>query len=650
MSQLSLELEQALQKMQQWVALEIEECRERGRDERKGLSDKMLEAKGLLLKGAVLVDEDPALFGRSRCTFHEGKNRLGQLSTFSVRPGAMVQMRTSEGEPGPSGVVIVKTHRFMKVVFDEVPDEVDADSVSLVRLEDEVTLERMSEAIRKAKAAEKETHALLEVVLGVRPSKPSLSLEHPSLAKEKWRFLDDNLNEDQRIAVQKAVFAQDVALIHGPPGTGKTRAVVEVVRQLLLRGQRVLCLCASNAAVDHVAIGVLDKDSGISLARAGHPARVNALLEQHTLSGLTDDHSLRKLSKKLVEDAFSLLRSVRKRSDRSGDARQNRKDAKREAGKLFSDARRLERQAVAEVLRKTQVLFGTLTGFQRELPTDETFDVLVVDEASQALTPAVLMALSRVKRVVLAGDHKQLPPTVKSQKAMRAGLGTTCFDALMSAGNAETYSHMLRVQHRMHEMLMMFSSMEFYDDKLAAHNDVAEHTLADLDADPVDFPAEKVLDFIDTAGAGFAENAAHDSSSRFNDEEVTLIVRAVKALTTAGLALRHIGVVTPYSAQAALLSTRLTDEIQGGLEVDSVDGFQGREKEVMLMSCVRSNDQGEVGFLADERRLNVAFTRARRKLVVVGDSATLGSNALWAKWVDYAIATSSYRSCFELQA
>jgi superfamily I DNA and/or RNA helicase len=527
------------------------------------------------------------------------------------------------------------------VVFEERPSS-DSGSFDLIRTNDDVTLRRMAEGLAALESLEGRQASHLGILLGHGEAKPT----RPG----QLTLLDEALNDDQRKAVEHGVFAEDLALIHGPPGTGKTRVLVEVVRQCLERGERVLCLTASNAAVDHLAISLLDKDPSLPLARAGHPARVHSALEAHTFAGLTDAHELRRLARRLFDEAHELLRGARRRSDRGRDAWQREREARVEAGRLFADARRLERQAVEEVARKARVLCGTLTGFARELPEDTRFDVLVVDEASQAITPALLLGLPRAGRLVLAGDHRQLPPTVLSLEASKKGLSRTAFDEWMARDEEGSVSHMLTVQHRMHASLMTFPSTRFYEERLVAHEAVASHSLEDLevaDGEGV-LLLERPLDIVDTAGAGHEERHAESSESRDNPGEAALVERLVRALAEGGLSPEKIGVITPYSAQAGLLGAQLADLMEQGLEVDSVDGFQGREKEAIFFSAVRSNALSAVGFLADVRRLNVAITRARRKLIVVADSATLSTDETWSAFFDHAIQSAGYRSCFEL--
>jgi ATP-dependent RNA/DNA helicase IGHMBP2 len=632
-----------LEALDRLLGLEQDEARARADARREGKNDKALEADGVLLRAAVALESRGALMGRVRLRLGDDPSRPGHLATFAVRSGSVVYQRLKDDNGralfGARGIVARRSPGRLEVVFDAPPS--DADQIDLLRDDDDVTLGRLRKAVKGATGAKGRHAELVELLLGVRDPRPSRS--------GQLTLLDTELNDDQRLAVDKAVFSDDVSLVHGPPGTGKTRALVEIVRQFVGHGERVLALCASNAAVDHLALSLMKVDPALALARVGHPARVHEDLEARTLAGLTEDHELRKLARRLVEDAFSLLRNARKRSDRSRDGWRKEREARAEAGKLFADARRLERQAVEEVLRTTRVLCGTLTGFLGETPEEETFDVLVVDEASQALTPALLQGAARVGRIVLAGDHRQLPPTVLSLKAAEGGLSVTAFEGLREREDADSFSHLLTVQHRMHADLMGFPSERFYDGRLQAHASVAGHLLADLDLSPMTIVRpDTAFEFFDTAGAGYDEDAPEGTESRSNPGEADVVKKLVDDLLGAGLPPADLGVITPYSAHAALLGSLLADEVTAGLEVDSVDGFQGREKEVIVMSAVRSNTTGTVGFLSDPRRLNVSITRAKRKLIVIGDSATLGADSLWNAFVEHAIALGAHRSVFEL--
>ena len=249
----------------------------------------------------------------------------------------------------------------------------------------------------------------------------------------------------------------------------------------------------------------------------------------------------------------------------------------------------------------------------------------------------------RCDRVVLAGDHCQLPPTVVSQEAAAEGFGVSLFERLMAIYGPDI-ARRLKVQYRMHESIMEFSSREFYEGDLEADQSVRSHLLADLPGVAAVPLAQSPLEFLDTAGAGFDEELEPDGESRLNRQEAELVRRKVQELMDAGVAAGDVAVVAPYAAQVRLLRERLA---MPGLEIDSVDGFQGREKEAVVISLVRSNPNGEIGFLSDLRRMNVAMTRAKRKLVVVGDSATLARHPFYQRMIEYFEGLGAYRTVWE---
>ncbi len=644
--------DERLQKLQHALGLEEDESRARAEALTSEATPKQLEERGLLLKKAKVTEQRPTLLGRVRVTLVDDENRPGHVDRFDARPGAAVSLleRDDEGRhiSAGHGVVARRRRGTIEVVFDgtDAAKDVDVDdAIDLLRGEDEVTLRRLKEGLARARSATGRSARLVEVLLGVVPPRPTrMPEDFVALG------LSPELNLDQQRAAAHGLLAEDVALVHGPPGTGKTRVLVDVVTRAVLRGERVLALTASNAAVDHLASSLLLASPQLSLARLGDPARVSEALEDHTLAALTEAHPHRAMAKELVEQALALLRGARRRSDRGREAYQREREARVEGGKLFAEARRLERLAARAVLDRTRVLCGTLTGRLDDIldsaEDGSAFDVVVVDEASQALTPAILLGALHANRVVLAGDHLQLPPVVVSMAAAKAGLSTTVFAQLCAADEDGAVSHMLTVQHRMHDQIMQFPSRTWYAGALVAHPSVASSSLA---PGPGISRPEVVFEVTDTAGAGFDEQSPAESESKSNPGEAHVVDLLVRDLIAGGLAPVDVGVITPYAAQAALLGSRLADLVDRGLEVDSVDGFQGREKVAIVFSAVRSNADAAVGFLADVRRLNVALTRARQKLIVVGDSATLAADATWRSFFDDAIARGRHRSVFEIE-
>jgi len=289
------------------------------------------------------------------------------------------------------------------------------------------------------------------------------------------------------------------------------------------------------------------------------------------------------------------------------------------------------------------VLCATLTGLDDQVLGERTFDLAVIDEAAQAVEPACWIPLLRAGRIVLAGDHCQLPPTIVSPAAAREGFAVSLPERLLKQLGPHV-ARRLTTQYRMHEAIMGFSSAEFYESSLIADETVRQHRLVDLPQVAANPLTDSPLAFIDTAGAGYDEELEPDGESRRNPQEADIVAKQVEALLGAGLSADGIAVIAPYAAQVRLLRERLGSL---GMEIDTVDGFQGREKEAVVISLVRANAKGEIGFLGDTRRMNVALTRARRKLIVIGDSATIGGHPFYARLLEYFELHGGYRTVWE---
>ncbi|HZA51674.1 MAG TPA: AAA domain-containing protein, partial [Myxococcaceae bacterium] len=448
------------------------------------------------------------------------------------------------------------------------------------------------------------------------------------------------LNPEQTDAVARALAAEDFFLVHGPPGTGKSTVLAEIAVQAVASGKKLLCTAASNAAVDHLVDLCLDR--GLRAVRVGHPARVTERLQEHTLDLLVEAHPDRVLSRELFDEGFALLGYARRQrtQGRSRDRFAQARSSRAEASRLFDEARALEKKAVRAVLDRAEVLCATLAMLDAGPLGGVEFDLALVDEATQAVEPISLLAFLRAPTVILAGDHRQLPPTVLSRDAVARGFAVSLFERLLEE-HGDGVKRMLREQYRMNDAIMDFPSREMYSGELRAHPSVAKRTLREVLTGDADAPP---LLFIDTAGTGFDEARAAGDESVHNEGEASLVVARARELLECGLPAAELAIITPYRAQAALLRDRINEP---GVEIDTVDAFQGREKDAVLVSLTRSNSDGQLGFLTDLRRMNVALTRARRHLFVVGDSATLGGHPFYARFIEMAQRQGGYRSAWE---
>ena len=602
---------------------------------------------GTTLTKLVLRDSEFGLGGRLLLTF--GRKTLNEaLPPSRLGPGSPVvlnQTNVNRRMPSYRGVIYDRDTATIGVAIDPPDDELSDEAVWRLDLSpDEVSRLRQQDALRRAASATGDRLAeLRDVLLGESSSdNPSptppprgegLNTEDdsvpPSFLGKGVRGLGSSLNPPQRAAVEFALAAKDFAIIHGPPGTGKTTTVVEFIREAVARGDTVLACAPSNHAVDNLlekllAVGELP-------VRLGHPARVMPELRARAIDILAEKHPDARQARKIARDAFALFRQADKWT-REKPQPGEKAALRREARDLLGEARKLEALAVERVLDESKVVCATLTGLDSQLLGQRRFDIAVIDEACQSTEPAAWVPLLRANKLILAGDHCQLPPTIISPEAAERGLSISLMERLVRQFGPGA-SRLLTVQHRMNAAIMGFSNQEFYDGNLIAHESVAGHRLCDLPNVTADPLTETPVQFIDTAGASYDEELEEDTGSRRNVQEAALAVKKVRALLAAGVEASQIGVITPYRAQVRLLRERIGDV--PGLEIDSVDGFQGREKEAIVVSLVRSNNEGEIGFLADTRRTNVALTRARRKLLVIGDSATLANDPFYQRMLTY---------------
>ena len=543
-----------------------------------------------------------------------------------------------------SGVVNDVNKSTMTITLNtgNLPNWVQRGSLGVDLLFDEMAYREMEKALKVVIDAKKpRLRELREILLGRAPAHFS-RMPAPSVP---------SLNDSQNRALDQVIRAQDVAIVHGPPGTGKTTTLVQAIVQTVHVEQQVLVCAPSNAAVDLLTEKL--SEEGLSVVRIGHPARVDDTNLSKTIDAQIAGHPYYKDLKTIRRRAeeFRELGLKHKRTFGASE-RNQRRHLLKESSQLRDEAQQLEHYIVADIFAKAQVVACTLVGAANSMLKGYRFPTVFIDEAAQALEAATWIPVLKAERVILVGDHFQLPPTVKSFEAAQQGLSETLFEKCIQRHQQKDHpavDTLLQTQYRMHEQIMRFSGRYFYQDALVAHESVRQHTLAH----------QPPVTWLDTAGCGFTDQLEAETLSTYNTEEAQLVRKHFSMMVDeVGLdyLLEHvttIGIIAPYKAQVRVLTELFAEAefllpLQNQLTIDTVDAFQGRERDVIYISLVRSNAKGEIGFLSNVRRMNVAMTRARKMLVMVGDSATLGSHPFYSELLDYINEIDAYRSAFEL--
>ena len=436
------------------------------------------------------------------------------------------------------------------------------------------------------------------------------------------------LNKTQEEAVNKVLWAKDVAVVHGPPGTGKTTTLVEAIYETLRRENQVLVCAQSNMAVDWISEKLVDR--GVNVLRIGNPTRVNDKMLSFTYERRFEahpDYELLWAIRKAIRD----LRAHRKRGDEKYHQKLER---------LKERATELEVRINAQLFGEARVIASTLVGSANRLLEGQKFGTLFIDEAAQALEAACWIPIRRVSRVIFAGDHCQLPPTVKSYAALKAGLDKTLMERIVE--NKPEVVTLLKMQYRMNEEIMRFSSDWFYGNQVESAPEVKYRSILDLDIP---------MTWVDTSqfaveGLQFTEEFVGESFGRINkaEAELTLLVLEQNFQKIGKQRILDerldVGIISPYRAQVQYLRRLLKKReffkpYRSLISVNTVDGFQGQERDIILISLVRANDEGQIGFLRDLRRMNVAITRARMKLIILGDASTMTRHPFYKRLYDY---------------
>lgn len=483
---------------------------------------------------------------------------------------------------------------------------------------DDTSYKTMFAALREvAEAKGNRTARLREVLLG----------KAPALRRETGPVRFPWLNASQEKAVNQVLCAKEVAVVHGPPGTGKTTTLVEAVYETLHRENQVMVSAQSNTAVDWIAEKLVDR--GIPVLRIGNSTRVNDKMLAFTYERRFEAHSD-------YPELWQIRKTIREMTGRlRKSGREDRERLHNQLTKLRVRATGLEIRIDTELFTEARVIACTLVGAASRVLERKRFSSLFIDEAAQAIEAACWIAISRADRVILAGDHCQLPPTIKCIEAARGGLGRTLLEKVV-LHKPETMS-LLKIQYRMHEDIMRFPSRWFYHDELEAAPEVKYRGILDFDT-PVSW--------IDTSELDLQEKAVAEGTGRLNTGEAELLVRELKnymeRIGIRRILEEHIdfGVISPYRAQVHYLRHLLKKEpffrpCRRLITVHTVDGFQGQERDVIMISLVRANEKGQIGFLRDLRRMNVAITRARMKLLILGEAVTLTRHPFYRELYEY---------------
>ena len=679
--------------------LELEADRKRFREEIQRLPLKERIRRGFTWGNLQVVKTGFMVGERAFVVLERQK---GRRRDSSIKAGSPVRYYTTVpgiDRPEVSGVVhwIKDTQMMLVLGGRNLPSWSDVRGQAVDLEFDENSYKEMRLALERAKHAKGRHKALTYILTGEQhpEQRPTERLLTPLHEVGK-------LNSSQRDALKLIQASEDVAIVHGPPGTGKTTTLISAIERIVVKEHQVLVCAPSNVAVDLLAERLDAR--GLKVVRTGHISRVNEELLSLTLDQQVSEHPEHKQIKRIKIEAAEMRKQatnmVKNHRGRGRVDHRERGHLYKQAGELDGWARQLEQRVLGDVLDAAQVVCCTLTGAGANFMRDRKFKTVVVDEAAQALEPAVWIPLQRAKRIVMAGDPFQLPPTVKSRKAERGGLAVTMMERLLPL--YPEASALLSTQYRMHAAIMGFSNQYFYGGRLEAAEGVASRGLPLED--------EPAVRFIDTAGAGFEERKNPETKSRYNEDEYLLIAtylygyrdrfsivevgsdsvvespdstarqngtpepqtkqllnptthqptppngtpepqtQQLPNQTTQQLTpWPSIALISPYREQVEQMRAEVAaDPLLSRLDivVHTIDGFQGQERDWVLISLVRNNPGSELGFLRDYRRMNVAMTRARKQLVVVADSATIGNDPFYAAFLDYAEAEGDYASAF----
>ncbi len=577
---------------------------------------KSLKAEGLALHPIVVTRKT---FGYA--DYPEISFRLNfPAETNLFRDGAAIECFFSGEEP-VKGVLMNmegKAGEF-RLFAPDFPDWIEDNGVGIKLAPDQRTTSIMKKVLNELEAS-KPLYDLFQQLHGDKPSPQHAGVAHaPAL-----QFVNKNLNDSQQKAISAIAQNEHITIVHGPPGTGKTTTLIEAILQLVKAGEKILVAAPSNTAVDNIVMGLIKR--GIHVLRVGNSSKVDETIFMHTPEGRLSNSKQQKEIKQLKIRAEEFRKMALKYKKRFGKAeREQRNLLFKEVKNIRTEIKKLQAYNEEKLYTEASVIAGTPIGLYDAKINHLAFQTLVIDEAGQCIEPLAWCIFPLAKKYVLAGDHLQLPPTVISHEAARMGLNQSILESAIATVQPV---FLLNTQYRMRQAIAGFSGGYFYNGLLqtAAHLvNTGTH-----------------ICFIDTAGSGFNEVRGNDGMSLQNKGELQLVQ---KLMETESIDALHAAFISPYSGQVAAAR----EVLPAAMRISTIDSFQGQEKECIILSLVRSNDDGDIGFLKDYRRMNVAITRAKEQLFVIGDSATIGADAFYNSFLSYIEQYGSYRTVWEFE-
>jgi ATP-dependent RNA/DNA helicase IGHMBP2 len=608
-----------IQRLLKCIDLEEKEQANRFRlDQQHSL--KTLKAEGLALHPLIVTRKNFGYADYPEITF----KLAFPPETNMFRDGAAIECFVAGEEPVKGMLMSLegKNGEF-RLFAPDFPDWIEDDGVGIKLAPDTRTTSIMKKVLNELEN-NKPLFNLFDGLHGGDQAPYPLSL-FPTRGKGEFKgSIDQRLNASQQQAVKAILENEVLTIIHGPPGTGKTTTLVEAIVQLVRNGEKVLVSAPSNTAVDNIAKGLLKQN--LRLLRVGNASKTDEAIFAHTPEGRLANSKQQKEIKQLKVRAEEFRKMAIKYKRSFGKAeREQRQLLFKEVKNLRSEIKKLQAYNEEKLFEEAQVIAGTPIGLYDAGIDHLHFATLVLDEAGQCIEPLAWCIFPLADKFVLAGDHWQLPPTVLSQEAQKLGMDRSILEISIQRSNNIT---LLNTQYRMRQAIAGFSSNYFYNDQLLSASHL-ENTGSHIQ-------------FIDTAGSGFNEEHGPDGTSLQNSGELRIVQ---KIMETEQLDPLMTALISPYAGQV----TAAKDIFPKQMRISTIDSFQGQEKETIILSLVRSNDDGVIGFLKDYRRMNVAITRAKEKLFVIGDSATIAADPFYNAFLTYVEKYGEYKSIWEFE-